>query len=59
MLLYMYLNITNREEQLLYEFLVSIPTGLFVDQFFDLWFLVFCRLSDTGFCWNSLSAKHH
>ena len=36
MLLYMYLNITNREEQLLYEFLVSIATGLFVDQFFDL-----------------------
>ena len=59
MLLYMYLNITNREEQLLCEFLVSIPTGLFVDQFFDLWFLVLCRLSDTGFCWNSLSAKHH
>ena len=59
MLLYMYLNITNREEQLLYEFLVSIPTGLFVDQFFDLWCLVLCRLSDTGFCWNSLSAKHH
>ena len=50
MLLYMYLNITNREEQLLYEFLVSIATGLFVDQFFDLWFLVLCRLSDTGFC---------
>ena len=59
MLLYMYLNITNREEQLLYEFVVSIPTGLFVDQFFDLWFLVLCRLSDTGFCWKSLSAKHH
>ena len=59
MLLYMYLNITNREEQLLYEFLVSILTGLFVDQFFDLWFLVLRRLSDTGFCWNSLWAKHH
>ena len=39
-----------------YEFLVSILTGLKCGQFYNIWSLVLCRLSDTGFCRNSSSA---